>query len=658
MEDNNRNLILAMVLSALVILVWSFFFAPEPAKAPSQPGAQSPAAAPQAAPGTQPQTNAGAPAAPGTVSQGAPSVAAAASADPSASAARLPIASPSLRGSISLAGGRIDDLELTAYHETLDPASPYVRLLSPTTETTVAPKTLPVAPNGPPAPAVRKPYYVVYGWMAGPGTDPALVPGPATLWEVESGDVLAPGKPVTLRWDNGAGQIFRRVYELDDRFLFTITQSVENRAATPFSAAPYGIIARHGRPDTQNYFVLHEGAVGMTDGKLVEERYKDMVKFDPAPGEGPARLTEVSSNGWVGFTDKYWMTTLAPAPGTPFTAVVKYAPGADIYQTETRMPVQTVVPGATAASASHLFAGAKVWEVIRGYQADPGIDRFVDSIDWGWFYFLTKPIFRLLHWLHGMIGNMGWAIIALTFVLKLLVFPLARKSYVSMARMKELQPQMDAIKERTGDDRVKYQKEVMELYKREKVNPAAGCLPVLLQIPIFFSLYKVIFVTIELRHAPWIGWIRDLSAPDPTSLWNLFGLLPWDAPAQGTILHSFSLPALAIVLGITMWLQQRLNPAPADPAQKMIFAWMPWIFMFMLGGFASGLVLYWIANNTITVIQQYTIMTMHGHRPDLFGNMKSSLPGLPGRRDGAGPRGKGAKGAADRPSGKQGGKGK
>ena len=619
MEDNNRNLILAMVLSALVMLVWSIFFAPEPPPpAPETPATQTA--------GT-PATGAAAPGAAGQAgSAPALDAAAAANADPSAKAARVKIESPALAGSISLAGGRIDDLELTGYHDTLDPKSPYVRLLSPTAQTERLPEGSAVAPGGDVQTVVQKPYYAVYGWMPAAGTDPALVPGPATIWQVESGDTLAPGKPVTLRWDNGAGQVFRRTYELDDKFLFTVTQTLENKGTAPFSAAPYGILARHGKPDTQNFFVLHEGVVGMTDGTLLEEKYKDLPELTPLAGEGPAQLLEVKENGWIGFTDKYWMTTLAPAPGQSFTAVVKYAPGADIYQTETRMPVQTVAPGATASTASYLFAGAKVWETINGYQESPGIVRFVDSIDWGWFFFLTKPIFRILHWLNGMIGNMGWAIIALTFVLKLLVFPLARKSYVSMARMKELQPEMEAIKERTGDDRMKYQKEVMELYKREKVNPAAGCLPVLLQIPIFFSLYKVIFVTIELRHAPWLGWIRDLSAPDPSSLWNFFGLMPWATPGQGSFLHSFTLPALAIVLGISMWMQQKLNPAPADPAQKMIFAWMPWVFMLMLGGFASGLVLYWITNNTITIIQQYTIMSMHGHRPDLFGNIRSSLP--------------------------------
>lgn len=630
MEDNNRNLILAMVLSALVILVWSIFFAPEPPP-PAPETAQTQTVDGQAVP-TAPLATGG----PGTT---APALGAQASNDPSAGAARLQIESPSLKGTISLAGGRVDDLELTGYHETLDPKSPYVRLLSPTTQTTLQADGTAGAPGGNLQPAVQKPYYAVYGWMPAAGTDPALVPNPGTVWQVESGDVLAPGKDVTLRWDNGAGQIFRRTYALDDKFLFTVTQSLENTGTADFAAAPYGILARHGKPDTQNFFVLHEGAVGMTDGKLLEEKYKNMAELETSGAEGPAQLIEVKENGWVGFTDKYWMTTLVPKPGTPFTAVVKYAPGADIYQTETRMPVQTVAAGATATSSSYLFAGAKVWETINGYQNDLGIHGFVDSIDWGWFYFLTKPIFRLLHWLHGMIGNMGWSIIALTFVLKMLVFPLARKSYISMAKMKEMQPQMEAIKERIGDDRMKYQKEVMELYKREKVNPAAGCLPVLLQVPIFFSLYKVIFVTIELRHAPWLGWIRDLSAPDPTSLWNLFGLLPWATPGAGSFLHSFTLPVLAIILGITMWMQQKLNPAPADPAQKMIFAWMPWIFMFMLGGFASGLVLYWITNNTITIIQQYTIMSMHGHRPDFFGNIKSSLPSRKGEKTG----GKGGK---------------
>lgn len=619
MEDNNRNLILATVLSFLVILVWYTVFAPEPVS--DQPSGQP---LTEQVVGDQPLAT------PGT--EAATTAPADLGAEPDAAepAGRVAIQSSALSGSISLAGGRIDDLLLTRYQETRDEGSPDVRLLTPSSAT--ADDSIPVDS------AQYKPYYAVYGWTPGPGVDASLVPNPATVWTLESGETLSPGQPVTLAWDNGAGQIFRRTFALDDNYLFTVGQSLQNNGDAAFSAAPYGIIARHGRPDTQNNFILHEGVVGMVDGTLVEMKYDDVAELDPIDREGRAEVYNVTGNGWIGFTDKYWMSSLAPAPGQAFTAVVKYADGADIYQTEARFPMQTVEPGTQLSADSYLFAGAKVWEVIRGYEETPGIQRFVDSIDWGWFYFLTKPIFQLLHWLHGIIGNMGWAIIALTFVLKTLVFPLARKSYISMAKMKELQPQMEEIKNRTGDDRMKFQKEVMELYKREKVNPAAGCLPILLQIPIFFSLYKVIFVTIELRHAPWFGWIQDLSAPDPSSLLNLYGLLPYGVPAQGTLLHSVTLPALAIALGISMWMQQRLNPAPTDAAQKMIFAWMPWIFMFMLGGFASGLVLYWITNNVITILQQYTIMSMHGHRPDLFGNIKSSMPTRkrPGNKPGAG----------------------
>ena len=614
MEDNNRNLILATVLSFLVILVWYTVFAPEPVS--DQPSGQPLA---QQGIGDQPL----APAVP--VGESAPADLAATD-EPTEPLGRVSIRSEALEGSISLLGGRIDDLMLTRYKETLDEGSPEVRLLSPSSAT--ADDRVNVN--------LTKPYYAVYGWTPGPGVAADLVPGPATVWSLESGDMLAPGQPVTLAWDNGAGQIFRRTFALDDNYLFTVGQSLENNGSAAFSAAPYGIIARHGRPDTQNFFILHEGVVGMIDGSLVEKKYRDIAGLDPIAREGRAEIFEVSGNGWIGFTDKYWMTTLAPAPGQAFTAVVKYAEGADIYQTEARFPMQTVAPGTQLTAESYLFAGAKVWEVIRSYEREQGIQRFVDSIDWGWFYFLTKPIFQLLHWLHGIIGNMGWAIIALTFVLKTLVFPLARKSYISMAKMKELQPQMEEIKARTGDDRMKFQKEVMELYKREKVNPAAGCLPILLQIPIFFSLYKVIFVTIELRHAPWFGWIQDLSAPDPSSLLNLYGLLPFGVPAQGTLLHSLTLPALAIALGVSMWMQQKLNPAPTDPVQKTIFAWMPWVFMFMLGGFASGLVLYWVTNNVITIIQQYTIMSMHGHRPDFFGNIRASIPSRAKAREGKG----------------------
>lgn len=601
--DDNKNLILATVLSFLVVLVWYTVFAPPtPEPAPVTEASQTVALG---------QTTA-APVVPDGAARTAPvqtpapdSVAVAIAAAP-----RLAIDTPKLVGSVSLLGGRIDDLRLKDYRETLDPASPLVRLL---------------APVGGADLNATKPYYAVYGWLPAGNLAPNLLPGAMTVWSQESGDVLAPGKPIGLVWDNGAGLIFHREIAVDENYLFTIKQSVENQTGAPVRLAPYGIVARHGQPSTQGYYVLHEGIVRMSDGTLGEVKYKDIAKLDPIEREGQAEVVDVSENGWIGFTDKYWMTTLAPAPGQAFTSVVRYAPQGEIYQAETRLPVMEVAAGAKAEVSTYLFAGAKEFEAIERYQNTTGIAKFIDSIDWGWFYFLTKPMFRLLHWLHGMIGNMGWAIIALTFVIKALVFPLARKSYVSMAKMKELQPEMEKLKERTGDDKAAYQKGMMELYKKEKVNPAAGCLPILVQIPIFFSLYKVIFVTLELRHAPWLGWIRDLSAPDPSSILNLFGLLPWATPAPGTAFAFLSLGILPILLGISMWFQQKLNPTPADPAQKMIFAWMPWVFMFMLGSFASGLVLYWITNNTITFFQQYAIMKMHGHPPDLFGNIKAAF---------------------------------
>jgi YidC/Oxa1 family membrane protein insertase len=350
----------------------------------------------------------------------------------------------------------------------------------------------------------------------------------------------------------------------------------------------------------------------------------DREEFD----EKDSERTKLTESGWIGFTDKNWMTTLIPEQGTPATTITKYYAPQDIYRTELWQAPVTVAAGASAEVKARLFAGAKEWEAIKGYQ-DAGVTNFIESIDWGWFSYLTKPIFRVLHWLNGLIGNMGWAIIALTLMIKALLLPLAYKSYVSMAKMKELQPQMEKIKESAGEDRQKLQMEMMALYKKEKVNPAAGCLPILLQIPIFFSLYKVIFVTIELRHAAWFGPFQDLSAPDPTSILNFYGLLPWAAPEPSSFLALIFIGILPLILGVSMWLQQKLNPAPTDATQAMIFAWMPWVFMFMLGGFASGLVVYWIANNVITFAQQYLIMRSQGYKPDLFGNIISSFKRTP-----------------------------
>ncbi|MBR9842675.1 MAG: membrane protein insertase YidC [Rhodobacteraceae bacterium] len=594
MDDQNKNLILATVLSFVVILVWFIMFPPpeEPVVDPNAPAvtAEATTTAPVAAPSVA-TGNTTAPAPTDTALTNAP---------------RIDIDTARLSGSISLLGGRIDDLRLDDYRETLAPDAPTVTFLAPRGEADA--------------------FYALYGWAPGAGLTLDAVPGANTEWSVESGSKLTVDSPVTLAWDNGAGLTFRRTISVDANYMFSIDQSVENTGAGTVSLAPYGILARHGEPtDLKNFFILHEGVVGMADSELSETDYDDIADFAFDQREGAkAEVTQVTENGWIGFTDHYWMATLIPAQNTPFKSVVKYDDRRDIYQTETVMPTVTLAAGETVSVDSQLFAGAKEWATIRAYEKD-GVTGFLDSIDWGWFFFLTKPIFATLHWLHGLIGNMGWSIIALTVLLKIVVFPLAYKSYASMAKMKELQPQMEKLKESAGDDRQKLQQSMMELYKKEKVNPASGCLPILIQIPIFFSLYKVIFVTLELRHAPWLGWITDLSAPDPSSILNLFGLLPFAAPEAGSFLAIISLGILPILLGISMWLQQKLNPAPTDQTQAMIFAWMPWVFMFMLGSFASGLVLYWITNNTITFTQQYLIMRSHGYKPDVFGNIRSSF---------------------------------
>ncbi|WP_146346051.1 membrane protein insertase YidC [Falsiphaeobacter marinintestinus] len=596
MDDQNKNLILATALSFVVILVWFVVFPPpEPEQAPQTSIEQTA------------QTGENVAAAPTTAEAPATS---AGQTDTTLEAAgqdvpRIDIDTPRLTGSVSLLGGRIDNLQLKDYRVSLD-SDEIVRVLSPV--------------GSPSA------YYALYGWAPGSGLTIDDVPGANTEWTLESGDTLSVDSPVSLSWTNGQGLTFGRELAVDDNFMFTVTQSVTNATGQQVSLAPYGVLARHGEPqDLKNFFVLHEGVVAMADGSLSEIDYDDMPDFEFEPREGArADVTQVEHDGWIGFTDHYWMSTLIPAPGSAFKQVAKYDERRDIYQTEAVLPTQTLADGGSVSVTTQLFSGAKEWAAIRNYEKD-GILGFLDSIDWGWFFFLTKPIFWLLHELNKIIGNMGWAIIGLTLILKAILFPLAYKSYVSMAKMKELQPQMEALKEAAGDDRQKMQQGMMELYKKEKVNPAAGCLPILLQIPIFFSLYKVIFVTIELRQAPWFGPFQDLSMPDPTSIMNFFGWLPWAGPEPGTLMATVLIGILPLLLGISMFLQQKLNPAPTDPTQQMIFAWMPWVFMFMLGGFASGLVVYWISNNVITFTQQYLIMRSQGYTPDVFGNIRQTF---------------------------------
>ena len=596
-DDQVRNLLLAAGLSFAVVLVWTYFLQPPPPPPAPVEQVEAPVEAPSDGVAVPQGTLV-----PGTSLAEAPET---------SQATRVAIEAPGVFGSVSLRGGRIDDLALVNYRENVALTSPPVHLLAPASE-----------PGG---------YYAVYGWTAG-RAGPAT-PGPTTAWSVLEGDVLRPGQPIRLGWDNGAGIRFERQIEVDEHFLFAVTQTVFNDSPAAVAVSPYGIVARHGTPDTLGFFILHEGPIGMFDGQLTEHDYDNLLDFSAVATEGgPAEIHEVASNGWIGFTDNYWMTALVPAANQPFRAVFKSGESSagPVYQTDMRLPAFQVASGASASARTYLFAGAKEVATIRAYQDAFGIDRFEDAVDWGWFFFLTKPFFQILIWIQSYIGNMGISIILLTVLVKAVLFPLAYKSYAAMARMKQLQPEMEKLKERVGDDRSALQREMMALYKKEKVNPAAGCLPILLQIPIFFSLYKVLLVAIEMRHAPFVGWIRDLTAPDPTSLFNLFGLIPWTPP------ELLGIGFWPILMGVTMWLQMKLNPAPADPIQQKIFAWMPWVFTFMLGRFPVGLVIYWTANNVLTFIQQYTIMRVQGTEVDLLGNITGTFKR---KRPGSGSKG-------------------
>ncbi len=595
-EDNTKNLILACVLSLIVVLGWFWFFPPE---APLQ---DVPTEAGQTA---QSQNGENAvPSASGDATVPLVDLPSAAEnrEEALAKSPRVKIDSARVFGSISLTGALIDDLSLKDYNVRLKDDSEKIRILSPIQRS-----------SG---------YWAFHAWWSPDrSVAPGDVPTAKTQWSVKSGDVLSDTSPVVLLWDNGKGLVFERTITIDANYLISIKQSVQNNTGNVIQLAPYAALTSKGDPDIRGFYILHEGAVASFNGELVEETYKDVRKFDANRNGVSSKTYKVTEGGWTGFTNHYWMTNLMPEPGQSFETVLEYNEKANRYQADVRLPAVTIAHGGSYDVVTSLFAGAKEYEVIKAYQKEDGYNQFVDSIDWGMFFFLTKPIFQVLHFLNGLIGNMGLAIIGLTLFIKALLFPLAYKSFVSMAKMKELQPQMEAIKEKAGDDKKQVQAEIMKLYREKKVNPASGCLPILLQIPIFFSLYKVIFVTIELYHVPFFGWIQDLSAPDPTSIINLFGLLPWDAPAPESFLAILSIGVFPVLMGITMWLQQKLNPAPTDKTQAQIFAWMPWVFMFMLGGFASGLVIYWVANNTITFIQQYTIMTQQGVKPDILGNI-------------------------------------
>jgi YidC/Oxa1 family membrane protein insertase len=575
-----RNLLIAIVVSVGILIGFQFVFQ---RLHPTVPHVGTEAAAPasqSAAPGTvgAPGTAAPGTAAPGTAAPGA--VAAKATETLAAAIAgqpRVDIETPSLHGSIALTGARFDDLTLAKYHETVDKKSPEMLLLSP--------------------PGTAEPYLAEFGWVAAePGT--VKLPGSDTVWKA-SGGTLTPSNPVTLTWDNGQGLEFTRTISVDPDYMFTIKDGVRNTGKTPVQLLPYGLVSRTGTPHVAGYYILFEGLIGYLDGSLQEVKYTSLSAEQPIDYD--------STGGWLGFTDKYWLTSLIPSQSEPIKARFTHSQenGVDRYQTDYLGPKITVPPDATNAVTTRFFAGAKEVDLLDAYAA-AGIPRFDRAIDFGWFYFLTKPIFLILQFFDRLLGNFGLAILLLTLCVKLLFFPLANKSYQAMSKMKLLQPEIQKLRERFPDDKPRQQQEMMGLYKRVGANPLAGCLPIVIQIPVFFSLYKVLFVTLEMRHAPFFGWIHDLSAPDPTSFANLFGLLPFTPPSI------LMIGAWPLIMGLTMFLQQKLNPQPVDPMQARMFMILPVVFTYMLSHFPAGLVIYWAWNNSLSVAQQWVIMHRAG----------------------------------------------
>ncbi|HWA03609.1 MAG TPA: membrane protein insertase YidC [Rhizomicrobium sp.] len=584
--NENRNLILAMVLSLAVYLGWSYFVTGPQMKAEQAKQTHTAQQAKKAAPGAPGAGQANAPAKPLSRAEAL-----------ARGGARIRIDTPSVDGSLLLRGGRLDDLKLKNYRETVDPHSPEIVLFSPERS--------------------AYPYYAQFGFVSGTKTP---VPDAATPWKQAGSGALTPGHPVTLTWNNGQGLVFTRKIAVDDKFMFTVTDSVTNESKTKATLYPYAYVARDGVPQTQHFWVLHEGFVGVGDGSLKDPSYDDF-KDQNAPPQ-----TFTSTGGWLGITDKYWMAAVIPPQTEAMDAGYRATPyrgGAKSYQADYRLAARNVGPGATASVTHHLFAGAKVFDTIRTYEHGMNIQRFDLAIDWGWFIIITQPLFWLLDQLFRYLGNFGLAILALTVIVKTVFFPIANAQYKSMGKMKKVQPEMERIKQLFKDDLQKQQQAMMELYRREKVNPVAGCLPMLLIIPVFFSLYKVIFVTIEARHAPFYGWIHDLSAPDPTSIINLFGLLPFDPHAYlPAFLGFLSIGIWPVLMGFTQWLQTKMNPAPADPVQAQMFAYMPLIFTFMFATFPSGLVIYYTWNNLLSVAQQYGMMRRQGVEVHLFENLR------------------------------------
>ena len=591
---DQRNLVIAIALSIVVILAWSFLY--------DVPRVERERARQQAVEqqvGERPTAGTGQPAAP-TPADALPSAPTTAGAEPEPAmdraalleaGPRVAIASPRLEGSISLTGARIDDLSLIDYRVTVAPDSPEIILLSPSE-----------APDA---------YFADFGWAA---ADPSVVlPRADTVWQAD-GEVLGFDQPVTLTWDNGQGLTFIQSYAVDENYLFTVTQRVENTGVASVTLFPYGRISRTGTPEVSPWWFMHEGPVGVLNGTLKEAYYNDETCwFSCLNVQGEGQIQETSVGGWIGIKDQYWLVALVPDQGSAFEARFTYrnpGQGIDKYQVDyVEQGGQVLAPGTAIQTTSHLFAGAKEIRVLEGYSDELGVERFHMAIDFTKFYFLTIPLHKVLLFFYGHLGNYGLAILLLTVIIKIVFFPLANRSYRAMSRMKKLQPKMVKIRERFKDDKQRMNQELMALYKREKANPVSGCLPVLIQIPVFFSLYIVLFVTIEMRQAPFFGWVKDLAAPDPLGLLTLFGLFDWEPSGM---IAAINIGVWPIIMGVTMYLQMKLNPQPADPVQAKLFAILPFVFTFILARFPVGLVIYWAWNNLLSMAQQWMIMKRAG----------------------------------------------
>ncbi len=556
-------MILAVLLSAIVLIGWTlvsdrYFPQPEAPVATTAETAPAQTAAATAVAGAAPTA-----VAPTAVAGGAP-LPPARRAEALAAAPRLAIDTPRLRGSVNLRGARFDDLELITYRQSLQPGAPAIRLFSPS--------------------GASDAYFAQFGW-SGPGAPPV-----DAIWTASAGR-LTPTTPVTLSWTSPTGLVFEQLLAVDRDFLFTVRQRVRNPTATGVTVQPWGLVSRLGKGVEENAFNLHVGPLGVLGGTLKDSD----LDYDSLREDGNQSFT--SKGGWLGMTEKYWLAALVPDQTRDLKANFIAAPN-NLYQVDYLGSPLAVAAGGSSETVQRLFAGAKEVELLDQYRDQFGIPRLDRAVSWGWFEVIAQPIFYVLAWLFDFTGNFGVAIIGLTILVRLLLFPIANKQFESMAKMRVVAPRMKALQERYKDDKPRLQQEMMALYKTEKVNPLAGCLPLVVQIPIFYALYKTLLVSTEMRHQPFVLWIKDLSAPDPLTPLNLFGLIPWQPPAI------IALGVLPILLGITMWLQQRLNPAPLDPVQKQVFAILPWMFMFIMAPFAAGLQLYWTVNNILTIGQQ------------------------------------------------------